>query len=128
MDNGSGSTGFILSAVIALSIGLFVAFGVINYNDRHETYINDTFPNASQYYENVVTEKSNDYFVVNLNDDVEETLLITIDSKNGTHIETEVSDKTPSVQEMNETSLATDQRPKRNNSSNSWLPLWLLLR
>lgn len=128
MDNGTGSTGFILSAVIALSVGLFIAFGVIGYNDRYDTYINDTFPHASQYYENVVTEKSNDYFVVNLNDGVEETVLITIDSQNGTHVETEVSDKTPSVQEMNETSLATDQRPKRSNSSNSWFPLWLMLR
>lgn len=127
MDNGS-STGFVMISVLVFSVGVFIAFGFIDYNDRHETYINDTFPNASQYYENVVTEESNDYFVVSLDDGVEKTSLITINSENDSHEETEVSNNTPSVQQMNETSLATDQRPKQDNSSNSWIPLWLLLR
>lgn len=105
-----------------------MAVGFINYSDRHETYINNTFPNALQYYENVVTQESNDYFVVSLDDGVEKTAPITVNSENDTHEETEASNDTPSVQQMNETSLASDQRPKQSDSSNSWIPLWLLLK
>lgn len=101
-----------MKSVIYAGSVIAVLGGIIllgeNTKSKEEKYIINEFPNATEYYENIVTNNKNDFFIVDEKGTTYYIEVLRDENKEYNHKITELSEETDDLNDMNDTSVYVD--------------------
>lgn len=101
-----------IKSVIYAGSVIAVMGGIIllgdNMKSKEEKYITNEFPNATEYYENTVTNNKNDFFMIDEKGTTYYIEVLKDENKEYIHKMTELSEETDDLNDMNDTSVYVD--------------------